>query len=94
MTYIPQINDYVIWTKQVEGWVYFVDESYITIEHSIRKKDKINYQCCPIHQNDRVLVVCYANRWKELTYVKSRQSIYENCMETMGKGTGRESIKM
>ncbi len=35
MTYIPKINDYVKWNKNGiihEGWVYFVDSAYITIE--------------------------------------------------------------
>ena len=34
--YIPKVNDYVVWDKgrhnNDEGWVYFVDKEYITIE--------------------------------------------------------------
>ena len=77
MSYTPKVNDYVIWTKGVEGWVYFVHHQYLTIEQSVRPKDKINYQCCSLHKNERVLVLCYSKQWKELTYVKSRESVYE-----------------
>lgn len=77
MTYTPQVNDYVEWKKGVEGWVYFKDKEYITIEYIVRPKDEVNYECCPIHANERLLVVCYVEQWKELKYIKSRQSIYE-----------------
>ena len=75
--YIPSVNDYVEWTKGVEGWVYFKDKEYITIEHIVRPKDDVNLECCPIHKNERLLVICYAKQWEELQYIKSRQSIYE-----------------
>jgi hypothetical protein len=84
MTYEPNVNDYVVWTKGVEGWVYFKDKEYITIEHIVRPKDEVNLECCPIHINERLLVICYANQWKELKYIKSRDSIYEEtekCLE-------------
>ena len=83
MTYEPQVNDYVVWTKGVEGWVYFKDREYITIEYVVRPKDEVNFECCPIHRNERLLVICYNNQWEELQYIKSRQSIYEeteNCL--------------
>lgn len=76
-TYEPQVNDYVEWTKDVEGWVYFKCDEYITIEYSVRPKDEANLECCPIHRNERLLVICYHNQWKELKYIKSRTSIYE-----------------
>ena len=97
MTYEPQVNHYVEWKKGVEGWVYFVDKEYITIECVVRPKDEVNLECCPIHKNERLLVICYPNQWKELKYIKSRQSIYEeekNCMEMVGKSIGREGIKV
>lgn len=83
MTYEPQVNDYVKW-KHLEGWIYFKGSEYITIEYGVRPKDEENYQCCPIHANERVLVVCYKEQWKQLEYIKSRKSIYEkeeNCLE-------------
>ena len=91
MTYKPQVNDYVEWTKGVEGWVYFRDDQYITIEYIVRPKDTENYHACPIHANERLLVVCYKEDWKDLKYVKSRQSKYEeeqNCLEMVGKSVG------
>ena len=91
MSYEPQVNDYVKWTKGVEGWVYFRDKEYVTIEASVRPKDDTNYQCCSIHRNERLLVVCYKEQWNELKYVKSRESVYEeeeNCLEMVGKSIG------
>ena len=87
--YIPKVNDFVEWTKGVEGWVYFRDDEYITIEYIVRPKDQVNYHACPIHANERLLVVCYKEDWKQLKYVKSRESVYEeeqNCLEMVGQG--------
>jgi hypothetical protein len=87
MSYIPQVNDYVQWTKGVEGWVYFKDSEYITIEQSVKPKDCENYQACCLHRNERLLVLCYNNQWNELTYIRSRTSVYEeekNSLEIMG----------
>lgn len=83
MKYEPQVNDYVKW-KHVEGWIYFRDAEYITIEVSVKPKDKDNYRACVLHKNERVLVVCYKEDWKHLEYIKSRESVYEeeeNCLE-------------
>ena len=77
MNYTPSINDFVKWTKGVEGWVYFKDEEYITIEYIVRPKDKVNYRACSIHANERLLVICYKEQWKQLEYIKSRTSICE-----------------
>ena len=79
MTYEPKINDYVRWDngKGVEGWVYFKDKEYITIEYVVRPKDEVNLECCPIHKNERLLVICYNSQWKDLEYITSRTSIYE-----------------
>jgi hypothetical protein len=86
MKYEPKVDDYVIWTKGVEGWIYFKDTLYITIEVSVRPKNCENYQACNLHRNERVLVLCYRNQWKELNYVKSRKSKYEKkeCLEVVG----------
>jgi hypothetical protein len=75
--YVPKVNDYVKWTKGVEGWIYFVDKEYITIEVSVTPKDEVNYRAAPIHTNNRLLVLCYKNQWKELMYVRSRSTVYE-----------------
>ena len=86
MTYIPKVNDYVKWTKGVEGWVYFKCDEYITIEHSVRPKDKLNYLACSIHANNRILVICYESDWKDLKYIKSRTSIYEEEENSISSG--------
>jgi hypothetical protein len=78
MTYVPKVNDYVIWTRNVEGWVYFKDSEYVTIEVLVKPKNQINYNASPIHANDRLLVLCYQNQWHELNYVRSRTSTQEN----------------
>ena len=77
--YIPQINDYVIWNdgKGVQGWIYFKCNEYITIEIGVKPKDKENYEACSIHRNDRLMVLCFDRQWKELEYVKSRESRHE-----------------
>ena len=77
--YIPQVNDYVIWDnkKEVEGWVYFKCDEYITIEIGVKLKSKENYEACSLHRNDRLMVLCFHSQWKELEYVKSRKSKYE-----------------
>ena len=79
MFYIPKINDYVKWNngKGVEGWVYFKCEEYITIEKSVRLKDCENYEACCLHANERLLVLCYSSQWKQLEYIKSRETVYE-----------------
>jgi hypothetical protein len=87
MSYIPTVNDYVKWKPHIEGWVYFKDKEYITIEVSVKPKDCENYQACCLHRNERLLVLCYNNQWNELTYIRSRTSVYEeeeNSLEIMG----------
>lgn len=83
MSYEPQVNHYVKWTKGVDGWIYFKCEEYVTIEYNVRPKDEVNLDCCPIHKNDRLLVICYKEQWYQLEYIKSRESVYEeeeNCL--------------
>jgi hypothetical protein len=75
MKYNPEVNHYVKWKENVEGWVYFKDSNYITIEMSVRPKPLEDYKNSSIHRNERVLVLCYKNQWKELTYIKSRKSV-------------------
>ena len=74
--YKPSLNDYVSWTKGVEGWVYFVDKDYITIETNVFPKDEQNIQACSLHRNNRVLVLCYKEQWQELEYLGYRTDKY------------------
>ena len=46
MKYKPQVDDYVQWKTDhitAEGWVYFYDERYITIETGIKPKPNCQY---------------------------------------------------
>jgi len=79
-TYIPQVNDYVQWNKgkfSVEGWVYFKDKDYLTIETKVTPKHPEDLPHGTYHRNERSLVVCYPESWKDLKYVKTRNDIYE-----------------
>ena len=76
--YKPRLNDYVQWQNGVEGWVYFVCKSYITIETIVRPKDEQNIQDCCLHHNTRVLVLCYENQWNELTLLGHRTDKYSD----------------
>jgi len=71
--YEPQIDDYVKWKNDVEGWVYFKDREYITIEMLVRPKDDNDLQNCTLHRNHRLLVICYREQWDQLEYVKRRE---------------------
>ena len=81
--YIPKVNDYVIWDRgrldTDEGWVYFVDKEYITIEVGVRPTPK--HSCTNgkrrLHDNIHTLLLCFPDQWKELKYIKSRESKYE-----------------
>jgi hypothetical protein len=66
--YEPKVNDYVKWKNNIEGWIYFVDENYVTIEIQVISNSRENY----VHRNDRTLVLCYRNQWQDLIYVKTR----------------------
>ena len=78
--YEPKVNDYVKWKNHIEGWVYFKGKEYITIEMGVKPKDDENYEACSIHRNDRLLVLCYKQQWKELTYVGCRADKYSKAM--------------
>jgi hypothetical protein len=93
--YEPRVNDYVIWNTNphpIQGWVYFVDAAYITIEISVNPKDEENIYHCPMHRNTHCLVLCFPENWNELTYIKRRKSIYEeqNNLEILGEGNRRK----
>ena len=74
MTYHPKVDDYVKWTdslgKVTEGWVYFADKSYITIEIGVKDKpdDLVHF-----HKKTHCCVLCYPENWKELEYIKTRR---------------------
>ena len=78
--YIPKVNDYVKWERgkfSTEGWIYFKDSEYITIEIGVKEKHSDDVEHCPIHSKYHTLVVCYPEYWHQLRYVKTRNNIYE-----------------
>ena len=77
MMYSPQVDDYVKWTTSLgnvhEGWVYFFDREYITIELSVKDKSEQSYKDSPIHRKVHSLLVCQHYYWNQLEYVKHRR---------------------
>ena len=69
MHYIPKLNDYVSW-RNVEGWVYYVDDDHLTIEIAVKPKAD---DLVPMHRKHHCLVVVYRFNWDELVYVQSRR---------------------
>ena len=69
MKYEPRLNDYVKW-RNVEGWVYFVTNEYLTIEIGVKPKPDDHVK---LHKNVHCLIVCYSQNWDELVYVNSRR---------------------
>ena len=77
MLYTPKIDDYVKWHhngKIDEGWVYFKGDDYITIEVKVKDKPYCEYVREEKHKKIHVLVVCHNWYWKNLEYVKTRNS--------------------
>ena len=76
--YCPKVNDYVVWDKGQygtdEGWVYFVDDAYITIETSVKPKPKDEYVKNHMHKMIHTLLLCHNYYWHQLEYIKSRTS--------------------
>ena len=70
-TYIPQVDHYVR-HKHLEGWIYFIDKEYLTLEIMVRKKSEESYNDATFHKNERCLVLVYTEDWKDLEYVKKR----------------------
>ena len=80
MSYTPVLHDYVKWTNSLghvtEGWVYFVDTEYITIETGVKDKPQCEDSKTQKHKKIHILVVCYNQFWDQLEYVKNRR---EDC---------------
>ena len=69
MHYIPKIDDYVTW-RNIKGWVYYIDETHLTIEISVKPKED---NLMPLHKKHHCLVVVQDFQYDELVYVKSRR---------------------
>ena len=70
LNYVPQLDDYVKW-KDLEGWVYFKCDEYITIEIGVKDKtdDHVHF-----HKKTHCCVLCFPQYWHELEYVKNRRN--------------------
>ena len=79
-SYVPKVNDYVIWDKGKhgveKGWVYFFCDEYITIEVAVRPKPPDQYTKNEMHKMIHTLLLCHSQFWKDLQYVKSRNSLH------------------
>ena len=54
-TYIPQVDHYVRY-KNLEGWIYFIDKEYLTLEILVRKKSEESYNDAMFHRNESCLL--------------------------------------
>tara|TARA_B100000927_G_C16164143_1_gene348643 strand:- start:204 stop:488 length:285 start_codon:yes stop_codon:yes gene_type:complete len=79
MTYIPQVDDYVRWTRKNgsvdEGWVYFKCDETISIEVGVRDKPRCQYTKEEKHKKIHILVCCPSFLWDQLEYVKNRRGV-------------------
>ena len=80
--YIPQVDDYVIW-KDHEGWVYFFDDLYITIELGVKPKPNCEYTREEKHKYIHTLLLCYRQYWGDLEYKYTRKNKYGKNLEEM-----------
>ena len=86
MKYIPQVDDYVRWKTDhitAEGWVYFYDDMYITIETGIRPKPNCQYTKNERHKYIHTLLLCFPHQWKQLKYVHTRKNRYAETLADM-----------
>jgi len=79
MKYIPQVDDYVKWTRKNgsvdEGWVYFKCDETISIEVGVKDKPYCQYTKEEKHKKIHILVCCPNFLWDQLEYVKNRREI-------------------
>ena len=86
MKYKPQVDDYVRWKTDhitAEGWVYFYDEQYITIETGIKPKPNCEYTKIERHKYIHTLLLCYTTQWNQLEYVHARKNRYAESLADM-----------
>lgn len=69
-----------------EGWVYFKGDPvepkkgwqtqarYITIETGVRDKPIEQLRDSPLHKKTHTLLLCYESQWKELKFIRKRES--------------------
>lgn len=72
--YSPCVDDYVIWhttPTPLQGWVYFVDARYCTIEISVKPKVDDLF---PAHKKTHCCVLCFHENWDQLEFIKDRRN--------------------
>ena len=69
MKYEPKLDDYVSW-RNVEGWVYYIDDEHLTIEIGVRPKED---DLVPMHRKHHCLIVVQKFQYDELVCVNSRR---------------------
>ena len=69
--YVPEVDHYVR-HGDMEGWIYFVDKEYLTLEIMVREKSEESYNDARFHRNERCLVLVYPEDWKDLEFIKKR----------------------
>ena len=69
-----------------EGWVYFKGDPvepkkgfatqarYITIETHVTPKPAEQLKDSPLHKNNHCLLLCYEHDWKDLKFIRKRES--------------------
>jgi len=86
MKYKPQVDDYVQWKTDhitAEGWVYFYDERYITIETGIKPKPNCQYTKNERHKYIHTLLLCFPHQWNQLKYIHTRKNRYAESLADM-----------
>ena len=66
-------------TKNVEGWVYYIDseDEYLTIEIAVTDKLPHQLDAETYHRKNHVLIVCQGYYWHELEFInQDRTSNY------------------
>ena len=53
-----------------EGWIYFKDDEYLTIEIFVKNKPD---DLVKMHRKVHCLIVCHKWYWNELNYVNNRR---------------------
>ena len=78
--YVPKLHDYVRWHNYScvhEGWVYFADEEYISIELHVTDKHICELTNHHRHRKNHLLLLCHKCYWHQLEYVKSRKDFHD-----------------
>ena len=79
MKYVPKLDDYVSW-RNVEGWVYYIDDEHLTIEIGVRPKED---DLVPMHRKHHCLIVVQRFQYDELVYVNSRRHANASNLDDM-----------